>query len=167
MREGCRLVWSALIGLFRSRASLLAEILVLRHLAHYCTASPNRSPPSRSFRFLRCAEPSPFAAPIHSDFCIRALMLRVINPCAITADNTLDRTFRRWRTFGRGGAQHLLSQRGLWQGAFIAPWDLRIPDPWRAADAWLPGGPVDGLEIHGATFEGAVANLEDFSAKSR
>ena len=31
MREGCRLVWSALVGLFRSRASLLAEILVLRH----------------------------------------------------------------------------------------------------------------------------------------
>ncbi len=31
MREGCSLVWSALVGLFRSRASLLAEILVLRH----------------------------------------------------------------------------------------------------------------------------------------
>lgn len=31
MREGCSLVWSALVGLFRSRASLLAESLVLRH----------------------------------------------------------------------------------------------------------------------------------------
>ncbi len=31
MRECCSLVWSALLGLFRSRASLLAEILVLRH----------------------------------------------------------------------------------------------------------------------------------------
>jgi transposase InsO family protein len=31
MREGCSLVWSALVGLFRSRASLLAEILTLRH----------------------------------------------------------------------------------------------------------------------------------------
>jgi hypothetical protein len=31
MREGCSLVWSAVVGLFRSRASLLAEILVLRH----------------------------------------------------------------------------------------------------------------------------------------
>jgi hypothetical protein len=31
MSEACRLIWTALIGLFRSRASLAAEILVLRH----------------------------------------------------------------------------------------------------------------------------------------
>src|SRR6202165_982020 len=31
MREACSLIWSGLVGLFRSRASLLAEILVLRH----------------------------------------------------------------------------------------------------------------------------------------
>src|SRR5260370_32952377 len=31
MREACSLIWSALILLFRSRASLAAEILVLRH----------------------------------------------------------------------------------------------------------------------------------------
>src|SRR2546423_7244621 len=32
MREACSLIWSALVLLFRSRASLAAEILVLRHL---------------------------------------------------------------------------------------------------------------------------------------
>src|SRR5579862_2008260 len=31
MRDLCRLIWHALIGLFRSRAGLEAEILVLRH----------------------------------------------------------------------------------------------------------------------------------------
>jgi len=31
MREACSLIWSALLLLFRSRASLAAEILVLRH----------------------------------------------------------------------------------------------------------------------------------------
>src|SRR5260370_19204432 len=31
MRDVCSLIWSALIGLFRSRASLQAEILTLRH----------------------------------------------------------------------------------------------------------------------------------------
>ena len=31
MRDVCRLICSALIGLFRSRASLQAEILTLRH----------------------------------------------------------------------------------------------------------------------------------------
>ena len=29
--RSCSLVWSALVGLFRSRASLEAEILILRH----------------------------------------------------------------------------------------------------------------------------------------
>jgi hypothetical protein len=31
MRDVCSLIWLALIGLFRSRASLRAEILTLRH----------------------------------------------------------------------------------------------------------------------------------------
>src|SRR5258708_39335320 len=31
MREACSLIWSALVLLFRSRTSLAAEILVLRH----------------------------------------------------------------------------------------------------------------------------------------
>src|SRR5216683_5601721 len=31
MKEACSLIWTVLIGLFRSRASLAAEILVLRH----------------------------------------------------------------------------------------------------------------------------------------
>src|SRR5664279_4729638 len=31
MREACSLIWSALVLLFRPRASLAAEILVLRH----------------------------------------------------------------------------------------------------------------------------------------
>ena len=31
MKEACSLIWTALIGLFRTRASLAAEILVLRH----------------------------------------------------------------------------------------------------------------------------------------
>src|SRR5438270_12334094 len=31
MREACSLIWSALVLLFRSRSSLAAEILLLRH----------------------------------------------------------------------------------------------------------------------------------------
>ena len=34
MSGACSLIWSALVGLFRSRATLLAEILVLRHQIH-------------------------------------------------------------------------------------------------------------------------------------
>jgi hypothetical protein len=43
MREACSLIWTALIGLFRSRASLAAEILVLRHQINV----PRRNSPKR------------------------------------------------------------------------------------------------------------------------
>src|SRR5258708_1350916 len=43
MREACSLIWSALVLLFRSRASLAAEILVLRHQINILRRhSPNR-----------------------------------------------------------------------------------------------------------------------------
>ena len=31
MKEACSLIWTVLIGLFRTRSSLVAEILVIRH----------------------------------------------------------------------------------------------------------------------------------------
>src|SRR5712671_3145656 len=43
MSDLCRLIWCALIGLFRSRAALEAEILVLRHQLNVLRRkSPNR-----------------------------------------------------------------------------------------------------------------------------
>jgi hypothetical protein len=38
MSDLCRLIWCALIGLFRSRAALEAEILVLRHQSQRAAA---------------------------------------------------------------------------------------------------------------------------------
>src|SRR3954447_16359209 len=43
MREACSLVWLALVGLFRSRAALEAEILILRHPLNI----PRRQSPKR------------------------------------------------------------------------------------------------------------------------
>ncbi len=44
MSDFCRLIWCALIGLFRSRSSLEAEILVLRHQLNVLRRkSPKRS----------------------------------------------------------------------------------------------------------------------------
>jgi hypothetical protein len=39
MREACSLVWSVLVLLFRSRVSLEAEILILRHQLNIQLAS--------------------------------------------------------------------------------------------------------------------------------
>ncbi len=46
MRDGCRLICLALIGLFRSRASLQAEILMLRHQLNVLRC---KSPQRRTF----------------------------------------------------------------------------------------------------------------------
>src|ERR1700730_17725781 len=45
MSELCRLIWHAFVGLFRSRAALEAEILVLRHQLNVLRRkSPRRMP---------------------------------------------------------------------------------------------------------------------------
>src|SRR5712671_5409793 len=50
MRDVCSLIWLALIGLFRSRASLQAEILTLRHQLKCCLARTFQSTRTRSRR---------------------------------------------------------------------------------------------------------------------
>ena len=104
MREGCRLVWSALVGLFRSRASLLAEILVLRHQLNI----QRRHLPKRQT----------FSA---TDRLIFAVLYRlkptVINALAIVKPETVIKWHRagfksywRWRSRRRGGRPTLPSE---------------------------------------------------------
>ena len=53
MREACSLIWSALVLLFRSRTSLAAEILVLRHQINILRRrSPKRQPFSAMDRLI-------------------------------------------------------------------------------------------------------------------
>ncbi len=51
MRDACRLIWLALIGLFRSRASLQAEILTLRHQLNVLR---RKSPQRLTFTSIDC-----------------------------------------------------------------------------------------------------------------
>ena len=48
MRDLCKLIWCAVAGLFRSRAALQGEILVLRHQLN----ALRRKSPTVSFRLL-------------------------------------------------------------------------------------------------------------------
>src|SRR6476646_76149 len=97
MREACSLVWLALVGLFRSRASLLAEILVLRHQLNI----QRRHLPKRQT----------FSA---TDRLIFAVLYRlkptVINALAIVKPATVIKwqragfqSYWRWRSCHRGG----------------------------------------------------------------
>jgi transposase InsO family protein len=97
MREGCSLVWSAVVGLFRSRASLLAEVLVLRHQLNIQRRHlPKRHTFSATDRLI-------FAA-------LYQLVPSVINALAIVKPETVIKWHRagfksywRWKSRRRAG----------------------------------------------------------------
>src|SRR6266852_2847661 len=97
MREACSLIWSALVLLFRSRASLAAEILVLRHQINILRLhSPKRQTFSAMDRLI-------FAG-------LYRLAPTVLNALAVLKPNTVIkwhragfRSYWRWRSRRGGG----------------------------------------------------------------
>ena len=97
MREACSLIWSALVLLFRSRASLVAEILVLRHQINILRRhSPKRQTFSAMDRLI-------FAG-------LYRLAPTVLNALAVLKPDTVIkwhragfRSYWRWRSRRRGG----------------------------------------------------------------
>src|SRR5580700_7879174 len=97
MREACSLIWSALVLLFRSRASLAAEILVLRHQINILRRhSHKRQTFSAMDRLI-------FAGQYR-------LAPTVLNALAVLKPDTVIkwhragfRSYWRWRSRGRGG----------------------------------------------------------------
>ena len=97
MREACSLIWTALVGLFRSRASLAAEILVLRHQINVLRRS---SPKRQTFSATDCLI---FAG-------LYRLVPTVINALAIVKPETVIkwhrvgfRSYWRWKSRRCGG----------------------------------------------------------------
>jgi transposase InsO family protein len=97
MREACSLVWLALVGLFRSRASLEAEILILRHqLNIQRRQSPKRLNFSTLDRLifagLYCLAPSVLGA------------LAILKPETVIRWHRAGfRSYWRWKSRHRGG----------------------------------------------------------------
>src|ERR1035437_6150994 len=97
MREACSLIWSALVLLFRSRASLAAEILVLRHQINILRRhSPKRQTFSAIDRLI-------FAG-------LYRLAPTVLTALAVLKADTVIkwhragfRSYWRWRSRRRGG----------------------------------------------------------------
>jgi hypothetical protein len=97
MRETCSLIWSSLVLLFRSRASLAAEILVLRHQINILRRhSPKRQTFSAMDRLI-------FAG-------LYQLAPTVLNALAVLKPDTVIkwhragfRSYWRWRSRRRGG----------------------------------------------------------------
>src|SRR6202049_2411805 len=99
MREACSLIWSALVLLFRSRASLAAEILVLRHQINVLRRhSPKRQTFSSADRWI-------FAW-------LYRLVPTVLNALTIVKPDTVIkwhragfRSYWRWKSRRGGGRQ--------------------------------------------------------------
>jgi transposase InsO family protein len=97
MREACSLIWSALVLLFRSRASLAAEILVIRHQINILRRhSPKRQTFNAMDRLI-------FAG-------LYRLAPTVLNALAVLKPDTVIkwhragfRSYWRWRSRRRGG----------------------------------------------------------------
>src|SRR5580692_6062878 len=104
MSEACRLIWSALVLLFRSRASLAAEILVLRHQINILRRhSPKRQTFSAVDRVI-------FAG-------LYRLAPKVLGAWAIVKPETVIKWHRagfgsywRWRSRRRGGRPTLSTE---------------------------------------------------------
>src|SRR5467141_2783083 len=89
MREACSLIWTALVGLFRSRASLAAETLALRHQIKLRRHSSKR-------QTFRTADRLIFAG-------LYRLAPTVLNALAIVKPETVIRWHRAgFRTYWRG-----------------------------------------------------------------
>jgi len=97
MREACSLIWAALVRLFRSRASLVAEILVLRHQINIQRRHlPKRQTFSAKDRLILAG--------------LYRLAPTILNALAILKPETVMewhrvgfRSFWRWKSRRRGG----------------------------------------------------------------
>jgi hypothetical protein len=157
MREACSLVWSALVLLFRSRASLESEILILRHQLNIQRRHlPNRLPFSAHGSPDLCWAVS-FGAeyPRGADAC-EAGDCRPSASCRVQVVLALEVTtaFRSTAGSGRNTAadprdEHCQSAVGS------------AADPWRIARVRHRDRPDQRRQVYGTEEGPPVAKLED------
>src|SRR5215207_4054313 len=162
MSDLCSLIWCALIGLFRSRAALEAEILVLRHQLNVLR---RKSPKRLAFNSI--------------DRLVFAGLYRVA-PCVLDALKILKpetvirwhragfRAYWRWKSRPRGGRpaipvdiRQLIREMSIANPLWGAPRIHR-----RTAQAWHRCRPDHRGKIHGEEKAATVPRLEDLSSQS-
>ena len=163
MSELCRLIWCGLIGFFRSRASLEAEILVHRHQLNILRRKSPRRPTFGSidrliFAGLYGVAPNALSA------------LAIVRPETVIRWHRAGfRWYWRWKSKSPGGRPKLpVDIRGAdprHQSGQSALWCSE--DSWRATQAGHHYRPDYRSQVYGEEQETAVARLEDLSAQPR
>src|SRR5262249_49633463 len=158
----CRLIWYALIGRFRSRAGLEAEILVLRHQLNVLRrSSPKRVALSNIDRLLLVSLYR--LAPATLD------ALKIVRPATLLRWHRAGcRAYWRWNSqplVGRppmpADIRHLIREMSIANPLWGAP---RIHG--ETAQARHQCRTDHGCEVHGKETATAVAGLEDLPVQS-
>ena len=162
MVELCRLIWCALIGLFRSQASLEAEILVLRHQINILRRKSPKRPTFSNIDRLIFAGLYGVAPNVLSALAIVKPEIR--NPLAPEGFSpvlAMEVKIAWWPSEAVGRHQAIDPRHQPCQPALGCTKDTR-----RAAQAWHRCRADDGRQVYGEEKETAVARMEDVSAQS-
>ena len=158
MREAYSLVWSALVLLFRSRVSLEAEILILRHQLNIQRRHlPKRLTFSAIDRLI-------FAG-------LYRLVPSTLNALTLVKPETVIRWHRagfrsywRWKSRPRSGRPTVPAEiRRLIREIQSAVGSAA--DPWRIAQARHRDRPDQRRQVYGQPKRPSVAGMEDLSSQ--
>ena len=162
MSDICRLIWCALIGLFRSRAALEAEILVLRHQLNVLQRkSPKRVALNNVDRLVPVG--------------LYRLAPGVLNAMKILKPETVIRwhragfrTYWRWKSRPHGGRPKTPAdiREPHPRDEYREPALGSTPDTRRTAQAWHRCRADHSRKVHGEEKAATVARLEDLSSQS-
>src|SRR5947208_13694170 len=161
MSDLCRLIWCALIGLFRPRVALEAEILVLRHQLNVLRRKSPKRVALSSIDGLLCVSLYRMA-PVVLD------ALKVIRPETLLRWHRAGfRAFWRWKSRPRGGRPSIpVDIRCLIR-------EMSVANPlWGAPrihgellKLGIDVGQDYGRKVHGKETATAVGGLEDLSSQ--
>jgi len=162
MSDLCRLIWCALIGLFRSRAALEAEILVLRHQLNVLRRkSPKRLAFSNVDRLVFAGlyrmAPAVLGRPENS----QAAHGDPLAPRRVPSLLALEITTARWPAEDTDGHSPAHSRHEHREPALGS-----TADPRRTAQAWHRCRADHRGKIHGEEKAATVARLENLFAQS-
>src|SRR5262245_47945931 len=161
MKDLCRLIWWALVGMFRSRAALEAENLVLRQQINVLRrAGPKRPAFSRTDRLI-------FVALCRLFPDVRSA-LAIVNPDTVIRWHRMGfRAYWGWKSKSRGGTAARAAG-----GTSIDPRHEpcqsivgRAADPRRTAQARHRCRADECGQVHGAKEGAAVPGVEDLCAQ--
>ena len=158
----CRLIWYALIGLFRSRASLEAENLVLRHQLNILRRRSPKKPTFGNVDRLVLSGLYRWSPNIQG-------ALAIIKPETLIRWHRAGfRRYWRWESRPRGGRpKTTLEIRQLIREMSVANPLWGAPqDSWRTPQARHRRRADDGCQVHGPEQATSVPRMEDVFSQS-